>query len=72
MAPNDTIEGRAKNRRIEIRLEPTASSTKSASNSGSFASEPEAEAGSGTGAAQSAPETPEGPTAAEVERAPAS
>jgi chemotaxis protein MotB len=66
VASNDTVEGRAKNRRIEIRLEP------SGSNSESAATEPEAEAGSGTGAVQAAPETPEDSNAAEVERAPAS
>jgi len=66
VAPNDTIEGRAKNRRIEIRLEPSASSSERS------ATGPEAEAGSGTGAVQAAPETLDDPSAAEVERAPAS
>ena len=66
---NDTMEGRAKNRRIEIRLEPIASSRTSGS---SPATEPEGETGGNTGAVQTEPETPEDPSAAEVERAPAS
>jgi chemotaxis protein MotB len=69
IASNDTIEGRAKNRRIEIRLEPIASSRTSGS---SPATEPEGGTGGDTGEIRAAPETPEDPSAAEVERAPAS
>jgi chemotaxis protein MotB len=72
IASNDTIEGRAKNRRIEIRLEPIASSRTGGSSPASGATEPEGEPGGNTGAVQAAPEPPEDPSAAEVERAPAS
>jgi chemotaxis protein MotB len=72
VAPNDTIEGRARNRRIEIRLEPIAASEKSASNPESDASESATESGSEAGAHGAVPETPGDPPAAEVESAPAS
>ncbi len=69
VASNDTIEGRASNRRIEIRLEPIASTRASAS---STESESAAETGSDGGARDAGSETPEDPAAAEAEHAPAS
>lgn len=69
IAPNDTIEGRARNRRIEIRLEPIAPTRTSAS---SPESESAAETGSDGGARDAGSETPEDPAAAEAEHAPAS
>jgi chemotaxis protein MotB len=72
VASNDTIEGRARNRRIEIRLEPIPSSGTSASSPETDASEPAAESAGDTGAIRTAPETREDPSAAETERAPAS